>query len=612
MRKWRNLHIGFKLAISYFILILVFFVVGTYTMGGLYRYKKQLSVNTRAYLPLVENTNDIERLTNQVLHYLWEFTVQGDREYYNLGKSTLTQLDTSLEETKRIISVSSELNELNAGLIRMTSWAKTLDQIIDETLEVHNQLKKNQSSLNEISNDLAVEVKNVLYDGEYRLREELKKDLIPSGSLYNRHRKNRIINLIVDKGNTNMIRALEAIAVENPQSINKAMKEFNYINNLINLLDSLSVEQYELKSVARIRAYFEHFKDELYSLKQNLAWSKTLSVRREEIASVVIFEAKNMGLSGINYAGATLQKNYQVFNRSVPVYFSGLLLALIMGVVFSVLITRSITIPLEKSARFAGEIASGNLDATVDISQNDEVGVLAESLKYMGGRLKSNMEDLKEVERKMLSISFETEDKERARMAEDLHDSLGPHLSTIKLYINALKHSGLTQEKKDHLINSAEVVISEAISQAKNIAYNLLPNLLSDFGLDMAIRSFCDKVNEVSPITINFSCENYPSNLNRHVENMLFRIVKELINNTIKHAQAQSIDINMYFENERLIIEYRDDGKGFNPNGSLKADQRGLANIHSRVGYVLGKIDFFSAPGRGMEAKIAVEKENLS
>jgi signal transduction histidine kinase len=546
------------------------------------------------------------------MQFLWEFTALGDKEYYDLGKSTLNELNTSISETERIISGSFELNALNSGLVRIKSWTKDLELIIDESLEVQILLKANQIKVNRISEDFKVEAKQFLYMGENKLRDEFMKDLIPSGYLYNRHRKNRILNLIVDKGNNNMITAFEAIASENPELLKTAMKEFIYINNLINVLDTLSVEEFEFEGVNTFKKYFSSFQNELYSLKLNLTRSRELSVRRGEIASVVIFEAREMGQNGIDFAGKTLKDNYQIFNRSLPVYFLGLLFALIMAVVFSVIITRSITIPIGKSVQFAEEVASGNLDAEVDINQNDEVGILAESLRYMGAKLKSNMEELKKVERKMLKVSIETEEKERKRMAEDLHDSLGPQLSIIKLYIDAFQNETLSVEKKSYLIESSKEIIKDAISQAKNIAFNLLPNLLSDFGLDMAIRSFCDKVNELNQIKIHYSSIDYPSNLNRPAETMLFRVVKELLNNTIKHANAKRIDIQIYFEKEKMVLEYQDDGDGFEFESASDNDSRGLINIYSRISFISGKIQFETKPGNGTKVKILVDKKYLA
>lgn len=612
MRKFRDLLIGSKLALSYSVLILVFFIAGAYTIQGLYGYKKELLATTKGYIPLVENTNRIERLTNQVMQFLWEFTVLGDIEYYDLGKTTLAELNQSIEKTKVIISSSPELKPLQSGLLRITSWTKDLELIIDETLEVQTSLKNSQDVLHEISEDFRVEARKYVISGESKLRYAILDDQIPSEDLSKRHRKNRIVNLIVDKGNNNMISAYDAIASENPEHLDAVFQEFVYINNLLLLLDSLSTEEYEFVEISKFQNHFAGFQNELYALKNNLTKSRELSVRRGEIANVVIFEAGVMGQDGINFAGNTLEENYQVFNRSVPIYFVGLLVALVIAVLFSIMITRSITVPIGESVIFAEEIASGNLDASVNISQHDEVGILAESLKNMGAKLKANMKDLKMAERKMLSISIEAEERERKRMAEDLHDSLGPQLSIIKLYIDALKNPALDLEKKRYLIDSSEETIQEAIIQVKNIAYNLLPNLLIDFGLDMAIRSFCDKIMEVSAIEIDYTFIDYPSNLDRHVESMIFRVIKELLNNTLKHAEATKIDIQLCFDRELLVVDYRDNGVGFDINSVKTSERRGLTNINNRIDYISGRIDFESEPGTGMQVRIEVDRKYLT
>lgn len=197
-------------------------------------------------------------------------------------------------------------------------------------------------------------------------------------------------------------------------------------------------------------------------------------------------------------------------------------------------------------------------------------------------------------------------------MAEDLHDSLGPQLSIIKLYIDALKNQELGLEKKRYLIDSSEETIKEAIIQVKNIAYNLLPNLLSDFGLDMAIRSFCDKIMEVSTIGIDYTFIDYPSDLDRHVESMIFRVIKELLNNTLKHAEATKIDIQLYFDKDLLVVDYHDNGIGFDINSVKNNEGRGLTNINNRIDYISGRIDFGSESGKGMQVRIEVDRKYLT
>lgn len=611
MKGWRNMLLNHKLALSYGVLIMVFLLSGSFTLLSLYAYKKELSVATQAYIPLVVNTNKIERLTNQTMYFLWEYRTLGDRKYYNLSKSTLGELSTALLETNSIISVSSELYSLKAKLIRITQRVNDLSKVIDKTARIQVKLKANKQKLIAISPKFTFTAIKILNEGNNKLWQQLTHKVIPSIEAKNRYRKNHLINRVVDLGNESIISAFEAISFDNSDYLKTPLKSFKNIFFLLKVLDSLTFATPENADIKMIRNYFMLFQDDVYSLKANLSRDRELSIKRSEITNVVIHEARMMGHEGIQFAGKSLQDKYQNFDRLISVFYIGLVIILVLAIIFSILITRSITIPLAKSVKFAEEIASGNLDAAVQIDQKDEVGMLALSLKNMGVKLKQNMEELKQVEREMLSLSIETEEKERKRIAEDLHDSLGPLLSTIKLFINALKDTAITQEKKEYLINNSDEILVEAITIAKNISYNLLPNLISDFGLFMAIRSFCDRISEVSSICISYTSENYPSNLNRNLETMLFRIVKELINNTIKHAEASHIDINLFFDEEFLHIDYADNGKGFDFNYTRSNKCLGLVNIINRINYVKGNIEFITSPGNGIKVFILIDKKKL-
>ena len=614
MIKWKNLLLSYKLAISYTILILVFLIAGLFTGINLQKYKKELSFTTRAYIPLIENTNRIERLTNQSMNYLWEFNALGESEYYDLSKSTLKELSRSLTETDSIISISPQLLQLKTRLVRIKNWVNELNIIIDETNEIHKKLQKNQVNLRTISQEFEEETEKFIKKEENKLTKAIKESSFSPEELVLKHYKNRRTYLIINKGKRCMVNALEAIVSEDPEHLKSAIKEFKYIFNLINVIDSSFNEPSEYQRMETFKNYFSYFQEEIFSLKKNLATLKELNIKQIESANVVIYEAKAMGEDGVKLSGKSLKNNYEAFNRLGPIFLLVLLIALVLSVIFSLLITRSITIPLERNVRFAEEIASGNLDATVQIDSNDEVGILAKSLKYMGIKLKENMSNLKKAERKMLTISIETEEKERKRMAEDLHDSLGPLLSATKLFINSLKSPSLTKEKQKYLIDSAEKVIADAIASAKDVAYNLSPNLLRDFGLEMAIRSFCNQIEQASNVKIIYLSEDYPSNYNRKVETMLFRILKELLNNTIKYAEAKTINIKLYFEDQFFQIDYNDDGKGFemdSNNITEKETKHGLVNIFNRINYIKGNIDFKSSIGNGVQVKIWVDKKYL-
>ena len=614
MINWKNLLLNQKLAISYAILILVFIIAGIFTGINLNKYKKELATTNNAYIPLVENTNRIERLTNQAMSFLWEYNALGDIEYYNLSKSSLSELSSSIDITDSIISSSLQLSQLKTRLMRIKTWVDELNTIIDETAEIKKELENTHKSIRTISKKISEETFGFYISEQNKIRNALGDSLLTYDQIEQMRSRTRKIAVVNDKGNRAMNTALEVIISEDPQHLKSALNEFKYIFKLLYIADSLFERQNQKEHIELIRNHYQIFKGDLYNLQKGLKELKALSLKQLETANVVIYEATKMGEDGIFLSGQALQNNYDAFNRLIPIYTLGFITALILAVIFSVIITRSITIPLEKSVQFAEEIASGNLDASVQIENYDEVGILAKSLKYMREKLKENIASLKRVERQMLTVSIETEEKERKRIAEDLHDSLGPLLSTIKLFINALKDSSIKPSKQKYLIDNTEKIINESIASVKNIAHNLLPHLLNDFGLDMAIQSFCNQLRQASEIKINYYSKDYPSDFNRKVEIMLFRIIKELLNNTLKHANASEININMYLGSKHLYIEYSDDGDGFvmdKLNIPINS-KNGLVNVFNRINYINGEIDFKSELGEGVYAKLWIDKHTLS
>lgn len=188
-----------------------------------------------------------------------------------------------------------------------------------------------------------------------------------------------------------------------------------------------------------------------------------------------------------------------------------------------------------------------------------------------------------ETERKVLNAVIKTEENERKRFATDLHDSIGPLLSSINLYLSALAKSKLS-DRNEKIITASREIVTETLINIKEISNNLSPHVLNDFGLVNAINSFIDKINLSKSINISFDSKNLDCRLNQQVEVVIYRVVTELINNTIKHAEANNIQITLSKENNSLNLIYLDDGKGFDPQViNTETTGMGLYNILSRI-----------------------------
>jgi len=212
------------------------------------------------------------------------------------------------------------------------------------------------------------------------------------------------------------------------------------------------------------------------------------------------------------------------------------------------------------------------------------------------------------LERTILSAVIKAEERERERFAKDMHDGLGPLLSTIKLYVNELKSVSMTTEEREEIVKYSNKLIDDAVNATRTISNNLMPRIISTYGLIKAVNEFCYLINKANKINISFETENI-DRLSPDIEIIFFRVISELINNTIKHADAQNVLILLVQKDNKVSLYFKDDGKGFDVDDIMNTKQKGmgLKNIISRVKSINGKYEFNSRPGEGFTIKIDIK-----
>ncbi len=214
-------------------------------------------------------------------------------------------------------------------------------------------------------------------------------------------------------------------------------------------------------------------------------------------------------------------------------------------------------------------------------------------------------------EKRFLSVMIQAEDNERKRLAKDLHDGLGPLLSTIKMSLSALKKQDNSPQAVEILQNLDNVIL-ESIKSIKDISNNLSPHVLDNFGLDKAINNFLQKINTTGAINIEYRSNLKGLRLEQNTESVVYRVLCELINNTVKHANAKKININLYYDIYSVSLNYKDDGKGFEMENMFKPQEKGtgLYNIYSRINSLKGNVDIKSLSGKGTDVMIKIPFSN--
>ncbi len=194
-----------------------------------------------------------------------------------------------------------------------------------------------------------------------------------------------------------------------------------------------------------------------------------------------------------------------------------------------------------------------------------------------------------------IAAEINTLENERKRIADDLHDELGPLLSAIKLQINHLEP---VNETEVAVLEKSSDQIDSIIQRFREISYDLLPNTLVRKGLIKATEEFISKLKPLHPLDISFSYADFTLLPEREIN--LYRILQEIIHNTVKHARATSLSISIQKNNKTLLLKTKDDGIGFNYSEKTQiASGLGLLSIHSRVELLGGQLLVTSQPGSG-------------
>ncbi len=293
---------------------------------------------------------------------------------------------------------------------------------------------------------------------------------------------------------------------------------------------------------------------------------------------------------------------YNIRNEIVFISIFIFLLVMLVVVIFS----RVITYPIQKLNAAVHEIGMGNLDAKVNIIQNDEIGELAESFNTMATQLKEQSLKLQYEQQKSLSSLLDGQEIERQRISRELHDSLGQLLIGLKLrYENCILQSTKQNGKVDY--SELGLLFDKTIDEARRISNNLMPAALSEFGLIPSIRNLCNDFSDLSAIPIQFSVIGRNNSKNNHkIAIYIYRIVQEAITNIIKHSDASKASITIEFTADYVSLAVRDNGKGFNVLEKRNSQGNGLSNIHDRVLVLKGSISMNSNKGEGSAIEIKI------
>ncbi|MDH5202516.1 MAG: HAMP domain-containing protein [Nitrospirota bacterium] len=341
----------------------------------------------------------------------------------------------------------------------------------------------------------------------------------------------------------------------------------------------------------------------------------------------------------IGFVQVILDKS--ILNKQLKdLLFKGILIGIIfsiIGAAVTYLMVKRITKPIEKLGNASSEIGKGNLEVKVEIESDDEIGRLAASFNKMAMDLKEHRDHLeelvkertaeltrtneqlqseiterKQVEEKLLNYQDQlrtmaselslTEERERRRIASELHDRIGQSLAISKIDLGALRKE-LSSSELAGTIEKIYELITLTIQDTRSLIFELSPPILYELGFEAAVEWLAEQIKEQHNILVEFEDDNQLKPLDNDLRVVLFQAVRELLINIVKHSQARNAKVSLGSDESTIQIKVEDDGVGFDISRLYTQDNKsrgfGLFSIFERMDYLGGHFEIVSKPGHG-------------
>ncbi|MBD3616919.1 MAG: PAS domain S-box protein [Gracilimonas sp.] len=269
--------------------------------------------------------------------------------------------------------------------------------------------------------------------------------------------------------------------------------------------------------------------------------------------------------------------------------------------------------PEEDHDRLKKEISEGK---RIDLSDAKEwrhlkksgeiiyVRITGSSINYFGNKyrliLVNDVTEQKKAEERVLASLVEGENKERARIARELHDGLGQYLAAANMNLDAVRDDieALTKRKQEQFTKGLNL-LKHAVTETGQISRNLLPRVVDDYGLAFAIESLVDNYSSSADAKITYYHNLKDLSLPREVQFNLYRIAQEGLSNAVKYSEASQINVQLIKDELDLILSIDDNGNGFDPSSNDFIPGLGLRTIETRTGALGGNFEFDSKPNKG-------------
>lgn len=469
--NFKNLKIGNKLGVGFGILIVLLIGLGAMAILNMSKVSDSSALLTDEFIPEVTMSNDVESDAFNMLYNIRGYVFTGNTDYLNKGQDYLRKLKSSLDEAEQLAKKSTQLEGLGNAIKSSKEAVVSYENNLQETEQVHKNLEQEKENMDAAATDFT------------RISDGYHEDLVVSlrSGKVQRASLNQLELLadIVNEVNTIRVSNFKAQADNSVQSLEAIAANFSKVDTYLNQLRKSATTSDAKRQVDKISDATIAYRKAMESFI--VGWDKreSLTTKRESLGNVVLDDAEKVAADGISSAQQVSDESMTLLDFSSNTMLYGVIFAVLIGIIFAIIITRAITTPILKGVTFASQIAGGDLTATVDIDQKDEVGELANALRNMIAKLREvvssvlmGADNISAASYQLSSTSQEMSQgaTEQASSAEEVSSSMEQMVANIQQNTDNAQQTDKMALKAAEDVQTGSSAVNQTVDSMRNIA----------------------------------------------------------------------------------------------------------------------------------------------
>ncbi len=393
-----TLRMGMKIGGGFGILIIIALLLGGLAIWNMLSVGNQSTQLSDAYVSEVNLANEIERNTLLAMYGFRGYGLSEEDGYLKEGQEALQSVFRFLQEAQSLADQYAQLIKLNNQLGIAKNKVDAYRGLVDETIQRTQEITTARTNLDNAAENYMSNGKAFFDDQSNKLQHEIAQGIGKAG-LDQRRQKVELCTQVLNLGYDVRVANFKAQATRNPSLIEDVLPQFDTIHTLLNQLQGITFQQYNLDQIAAIRIAGNDYKDALQNLLESWDSLQKLNIRRNDVATDLLTAVQETAAAGMNQTQHIATSASESLGFATWIMIIGLVIALIVGIMIAIVITRGITVPLRKAVDFANAIATKDLTHRLDIQSKDEIGELAVSLNEMNGQLARMIQNIGDVSR---------------------------------------------------------------------------------------------------------------------------------------------------------------------------------------------------------------------